>query len=366
MKLFTIAIIVLISFGSKAQTIMNIHQNNGTLLQIPLSTIDSITYTIISPGQLASIVTLPIGSITDTSATSGGNIIDDGGTTVTQRGVVWDTTPNPTTANNQSFDGIGIGNYTSNLTSLVGHTIYYVRAYATNSAGTSYGNQLQFATIGSSGGIVSNPGSGVTFDGITYRSIILGNGQEWFADNLSTTIYANGDQIPNVTDPLQWNNLVSGAWVNYDNDSQYNYTYGKLYNWYTIADSRNICPNGWHVPSDSEWNSLIGYLDSTYNPIATGSQSATAGGKMKTIGTQYWQNPNIGASNESGFSGLPGGMRDFSNGSFYNIGLSGSWYSSTEYDANSAWYRNLSRNNAAVTRYNYDKRFGFSVRCLKD
>ena len=87
---------------------------------------------------------------------------------------------------------------------------------------------------------------------------------------------------------------------------------------------------------------------------------------MKTIGTQYWQNPNIGASNESGFSGLPGGMRDFSNGSFYNIGLSGSWYSSTEYDANSAWYRNLSRNNAAVTRYNYDKRFGFSVRCLKD
>ena len=147
-KIYFFVLTVMSAFGLQAQTIMNIHQSNGTVLQIPLNTIDSITYTISNPGNLATLTTLPIGNVANTTATSGGNITANGGTTVTQRGVVWSTSPNPTTANNQSSDGSGTGNYTSNLTGLSSNTTYYVRAYAINSAGTAYGNQLSFTTTG--------------------------------------------------------------------------------------------------------------------------------------------------------------------------------------------------------------------------
>ena len=109
-------------------------------------------------------------------------------------------------------------------------------------------------TTGFSGGtgVVSNPGAGVTYGGVNYPTVVLGNGQEWMAENLRTTTYANGDPIPNVTDPNQWGALTTGAWAHYNNDSQYENPYGKLYNWYAVDDSRNVCPTGWHVPSDAE------------------------------------------------------------------------------------------------------------------
>ena len=365
---FTLFTILLISsFGLQAQTIMSIHQNNGTVLQIPLNTIDSITYTIPNPGNLATISTLPIGNITSTSATSGGNITNNGGTPVTQRGVVWGLSPNPTTANNSTTNGGGTGSFTSNLTSLTASTTYYVRAYATNSAGTAYGNELSFITTAGGGGIVTNPGAGVTFNGYTYASIVLGNGQEYMAENLRTTTYANGDPIPNVTDPSQWGVLTTGAWSHFNNDSQYENPYGKLYNWYTVSDPRNVCPIGWHVPTDTEYNALIGYLDPSFDPLVSdGSQSASAGGKMKSTGTQYWQNPNTSATNESGFSGLPGGNRN-GIGEFSGIGQSGTWWSSAAFaNTNNAWNRGMLYNNGDVTRYYDYKQIGFSVRCLKD
>ena len=255
-KVYLFALIAMSVFGLQAQTIMNIHQSNGTVLQIPLNTIDSITYTIPNPGG---------------------------------------------------------------------------------------------------GGIVTNPGAGVTFDGYTYPSIVLGNGQEWMAENLRTTTYANGDPIPNVTDNTQWSTLTTGAWAHYNNDSQYENPYGKLYNWYTVADSRNVCPTGWHTPTDAEWTVLSDYL---------GGESV-AGGKMKSTSTQYWISPNTDATNESGFSGLPGGWR-YPNGSFYDVGYSGFWWSSTEYDAGSAWSRGLDYTLGEVLRGYEDKQKGLAVRCLKD
>jgi len=352
-KILFLTAVLLSTLMVNAQTIMNIHQSNGTVLSLPLNTIDSITYTISNPGNLATLTTLPIGNITDITATTGGNITNDGGTPVTQRGVVWSVSPNPTTANNSTTNGTGTGSFTSNLTNLTANTTYYVRAYATNSAGTAYGNQVSFATT--NGGIITNPGAGVTFNGYTYASIVLGNGQEWMAENLRTTTYANGDPIPNVTDNAQWQNLTTGAWAHYNNDSQYENPYGKLYNWYTVADPRNVCPTGWHVPSDAEWTILSDYL---------GGESL-AGGKMKSTGTQYWQSPNQDATNESGFSGLPGGFRD-SNGSFYYIGSLGGWWSSTEYDTFSAWLRRLIYSNGTVYRNDFYLQNGFSVRCLRD
>jgi uncharacterized protein (TIGR02145 family) len=336
-----------------AQTIMNIHQSNGTVLQIPTNTIDSITYTINNPANLATINTLPIGNITSNTASSGGNITNNGGTNVTQRGVVWSTNTNPTTANSSTSNGSGTGSFTSNLTSLTASTTYYVRAYATNSAGTAYGNEVSFTTTAGGGGIVTNPGAGVTFNGYTYTSIVLGNGQEWMAENLRTTTYANGDPIPNVT--TQWQGLTTGAWAHCNNDSQYENPYGKLYNWYTVADPRNVCPTGWHVPTDAEYTLLTDYLGG--EPVA--------GGKMKSTGTQYWSSPNTDATNESGFSGLPGGNRDF-NGSFDGIGLYGGWWSSTEIGTYTAWPRYLLYFNGLVDKDLINKEHGFSVRCLRD
>jgi len=133
-------------------------------------------------------------------------------------------------------------------------------------------------------------------DGNEYATIQIGT-QVWMAENLRTTKYCNGDPIPNVTDSLQWVNLATGAWAHNNNYSQYENLYGKLYNWYAVDDSRNICPCNWHVPTDAEWTTLIDYLGG----------EGVAGGKMKSTGTQYWLSPNTDATNESGFSGLPGG-----------------------------------------------------------
>jgi uncharacterized protein (TIGR02145 family) len=351
-KVYLYALTVMSTFGLQAQTIMNIHQSNGTVLQIPLNTIDSITYTIPNSGTLATLTTTAVSAIAQTTAISGGNITNDGGILITQHGVCYSTNPSPTTANNTIISGSGTGSFTSNLTGLTGNTTYYVRAYAINSAGTSYGNEVSFTTTA---GIITNPGAGVTFDGYTYTSILLGNGQEWMAENLRTSTYANGDTIPNVQDSSQWENLTTGAWVHNNNDSQYENPYGKLYNWYTVNDSRNVCPSGWHVPSDSEWTVLSNYL---------GGQSV-AGGKMKSTGTQFWLSPNTNATNESGFSGVPGGSRFFY-GYFGNIGLSGNWWSSSENVSVNAWFRKLDYTNGVVVRSANVKENGFSVRCIKD
>ena len=350
-KITLFAMLLMSTLVVQSQSIMNIHQSNGTVLQIPLNTIDSITYTIPNPGNLATLTTTVASSITETSAVSGGNITNNGGSLITQRGVCYSTSPSPTTANTTIISGSGTGSFTSNLTSLTANTTYYMRAYATNSAGTAYGNELSFTTTA---GIVTNPGAGVTFDGYTYTSIVLGNGQEWMAENLRTTTYANGDPIPNVTDNTQWENLTTGAWSHYNNVSQYENPYGKLYNWYTVADSRNVCPTGWHVPTDAEYTLLTDYLGG----------GSVAGGKMKS--TAYFASPNTDATNESGFSGLPGGKRYALTGTFTFFGTGGYLWSSTQSSTSTAWFLTLYNDYGFVTRNAEIKNDGYSVRCLRD
>jgi uncharacterized protein (TIGR02145 family) len=204
------------------------------------------------------------------------------------------------------------------------------------------------------------PGNGVTdIDGTVYTSIII-NGQEWMQQNLAVTKYRNGDPIPTGLSGITWLTTTSGAYAINNNDAANNTTYGKLYNWYAVNDSRGLCPTGWHVPSDAEWTTLETSLGG----------SSVAGGKMKSTGTinngdGLWYSPNEQATNESGFTGLPGGYRA-SNGTYNAIGSNGSWWSSTEGDSTSAWYRVLYYNYSSVDRTNGNKRFGFSVRCVRD
>jgi uncharacterized protein (TIGR02145 family) len=342
-----------------AQTYMNIHHISGSIVQVPFNTIDSVTYTV---GELATISTLPILNLTNNSATTGGLIENDGGSSITHRGVVWHINPNPVITNNFTIDGSGSGSYSSSVLNLTPNTTYYLRSYAINGAGIVYGNEVSFSPI-SSGGISTSFGEGVNYNGINYSSVVYGNGQEWMIENLRTDKYSNGDFIQNVTNEIDWINLTTGSWTYYLNDSLLDNPFGKLYNWYAVNDQRNICPINWHVPSDYEWTSLIQYLDPNANSETDNVNFV--GGKMKTIGTQFWESPNLNASNESLFSGLPGGIRS-SSGNFDYLGTYGYWWTSSVGLSNSSWARMLSYENGILYRFQDYKITGRSVRCIRN
>ena len=206
-----------------------------------------------------------------------------------------------------------------------------------------------------------NYGTLTDLQGNVYKTILIGT-QEWMAENLKTSIYRNGEAIDNVTNFTQWGNLTTGAWCNYYNNIEYDCPYGKLYNWHAVVDSRNLCPVGWHVPDNDEWSVLVNYLD----PNANGNDSNVAGGKMKSTGLQYWLDPNQGATNESGFSGLPGGYRWY-NSTFGAFGYAGFWWSTTEFNGIAAYSRTLANDQGIVyTSNGFSKQYGFSVRCIRD
>ena len=206
-------------------------------------------------------------------------------------------------------------------------------------------------------------------EGNVYKTIIIGT-QEWMAENLNTSIYRNGDAIATGLDNDTWSATTSGAWAYFENDESYACPYGKLYNWYTCTDARGLCPAGWHVPSHSEWNILRNYLDPLFDPSVVGSFSMAAGGKMKTVGsielgTGLWYEPNTGATNISGFSGVPGGFRYFL-GVYNIIGETGVWWSSTENGLTNAWGCILSEDRADAGPLSCFTQDGLSVRCLRD
>jgi uncharacterized protein (TIGR02145 family) len=191
--------------------------------------------------------------------------------------------------------------------------------------------------------------------GNVYKTIVIGT-QEWMAENLITSIYRNGDAIANLIDNTLWYGLTTGAWASYSQDSQNDCPFGKLYNWYAVSDPRHLCPSGWHEPTVNEWSTLADYLGGV----------VLAGNKLKATGIQYWSDPNQDATNESGFSGLPGGYRTFDGGEFTAIGYYGSWWSSTGDGPDAAYSRNLRIDNNSFYQNFLNKTFGFSVRCLKD
>jgi len=303
-----------------------------------------------------SITTTAVSSINISSAQSGGNITNDGGAPVTARGVVWSTTENPTIENNEGLteDGEGSGSFISNLTDLDILTNYYVRAYATNSIGTSYGNPVIFTTL-----MPDGPGSIITdVDGNIYNTIWINN-KQWMKENLKTTKYNDDTPIPNITSIIEWNQLTTGTYAWYNNDEgTYKDPYGGLYNWYAVETGK-LCPSGWHVPSNSEYNNLITYLGGT----------AIAGGKMKETGTEHWASPNSGATNESGFTALPGGTTNAQYGTFNGINEYALIWTSSESTSNYdvalllVLYHtgsNIAHNTGS------GKMIGRSVRCIKD
>lgn len=297
------------------------------------------------------VTTAAISNITASTATSGGNVTSDGGASVTARGVVWSILANPTIEQNlgMTSDGEGTGQFVSSLTGLSASTTYFLRAFATNTAGTAYGDELSFTTI-------SSFTCGSSFidqrDGKTYTTIQIGT-QCWMKQNLNIGSLINGTSNQTNNGSIEkycYNNSESNCDV-----------YGGLYQWnemmgYTSTPGmQGICPTGWHLPTDAEWTTLTTYLGGV----------SLAGGKLKEEGTTHWISPNTGATNSSGFTGLPGGYRDTDN-LFYTIGSYGFWWSSSIYNSYNVWYRYLWYNNRNITGTYILKEVGNSVRCLKN
>jgi uncharacterized protein (TIGR02145 family) len=212
---------------------------------------------------------------------------------------------------------------------------------------------------------LNKPDTMTDIDGNVYKTIKIGN-QVWMAENLKVTRYRNGDAILNVKSSSNWQFLSSGAYCAYNNDNGNVATYGLLYNWYAVADNRNIAPEGWHVPTDEDWKELEMHLGMSRSEADEGgSRGADEGGKLKEAGTASWNSPNSGATNSSGFTALPGGYR-YSNGAFIDMGDYGFWWSATAYSNRRAWRRFLYYSRPEVYRNQNDKRIGISVRLVRD
>jgi uncharacterized protein (TIGR02145 family) len=301
---------------------------------------NDVTFTTVNSPAIS---TAAVSSVDLTSAVSGGNITTNGGATVTASGICWATTPNPTTANFLTTDGSLTGSFSSSLTSLTQGTTYYVRAYATNAVGTSYGNQVIFSTKIADG------------EGIAYNTINI-NGQLWMAENLKATKYLNGDVIGTTTADVSGESTPKYQWA-YGNDESNVPTYGRIYTWFAVTDSRSVCPTGWHVPTDTEWETLKSSL----------GDPTLAGGKLKETGTVHWTSPNTGATNETGFTAVPGGYR-LLNGSFASITLTSYHWSSTIDGSNPAFGlgQGLHYDDAVMLRGGYNMHEGAYIRCLKN
>ena len=306
---------------------------------------DSNTPSNVNP-DLATVSTDSVKGITFYSALVVSTVLKEGKSAVTGMGVAYGKNPNPTVVadKNVPYASFGVGKFNTYLNSLESGTTYYVRAYATNSAGTTYGNQVSFTSATSS--------NAVDVDGNVYTTVTIGT-QVWMKENLKVSKYRNGDPIPTNLTNSAWNAATTGAYAIYNNDAANNTTYGKLYNWYAVVDSRNLCPVGWHIPSYAEWTILENYLGG----------SLVAGGKLKST-SSLWTFPNTGATNESSFSGLPSGGR-YDN-DYLGIGKSGTWWSSTANSSSNSYYKTLDYDNDRLSGQYWTNYTGYSVRCIKD
>lgn len=304
------------------------------------------------------IATTEISDITNVSAVSGGKVIFGQDAGIIETGIVWSVHRDPTIGNNSGKLSVkgGTDEFSGIMEGLDASTAYYVRAYSTNSAGSVYGDERSFRTY---------KGTVYDIDGNTYYTISAG-AQEWMGSNLNTGSYRNGDIIEYVEDNNIWRLLDTGARSAYNHNPELQAVYGSLYNWYAVTDNRGLCPDGWRVPSDNDWKVLEQYLGMTSSSAnRVGLRDRYAGGRLKETGSNHWFSPNILATDETGFSAIPGGYRH-PQGEFYTLGRNLNWWTTTSYNDFSAWYRNIYYNNAGIYRNIYTKTSGFSVRCIRE
>jgi uncharacterized protein (TIGR02145 family) len=302
------------------------------------------------------LTTLAVTNITTTSAISGGNITDDGGFTITARGVCWSTSENPTVNDEKTVDETSSSNFTCQISELNSNTTYIIRAYVTNLTGTGYGNEITFTT--KAGGTFTD-----IRDGRVYNYVIIGN-QFWMEENLAYLPKVSQPSVKSFTEPMYYVNGFYNSSLNEAKATNNYKIYGVLYNWPAAMNGasssssnpsgvQGLCPDGWHLPSGEEWIELIDYL---------GGESV-AGDKLKA--TKGWKYEGNG-SNSSGFTALPAGSCDYSTSSFGAMEYCGYWWSTTEFDAKNAWMNYINCYDTKAAYVNTSKSIGKSVRCIRD
>lgn len=301
---------------------------------------------------LPEVDTTEVSVVTPTSASCTGVVISAGSTKLIEKGLCWSDSPSPTIEDSTVSTHLYpcLVPFELRIGGLKPEITYYVRAYATSEAGTSYGNELLFTTPVD---LTGEKGTVADADGNIYQTIGIGS-QIWIVENLKTTRYNDGTSIPLITGNPEWNQLFKPAYCWYNNDVINKDIYGALYNWYTIQTGK-LCPSGWHVPDLKEWKIIETFLGGP----------DVAGGKMKAAGTDYWKSPNVGATNSSGFTGLPGGFRA-DDGSFVYIRESNLLWTSTGNKSTSAWYRAQGYIASDLPIGSNTVLWGGSVRCIKD
>ena len=303
---------------------------------------------------LPEVSTTEVTIVTPVSASCSGIVISAGTSSLTEKGLCWSNSSLPTIDDStvSTYLYPYLVSFELRIGGLTPETTYYVRAYATSEAGTSYGNELSFTTPSD---LTGEKGSVSDVDGNVYQTIGIGS-QIWITENLKTTKLNDGTNIPMVTDNTAWGMLFTPAYCWYNNDELSNKDlYGALYNWYNVGTGK-LCPLGWHVPGDTEWKVIEVFLGGP----------EVAGGKMKLQGTDYWRSPNIGATNSSGFSAIPAGVRGGSaDGLFYDKGRYNVFWTSSGMTTH-AWNRDLYYYNIILDRGSNEIQCGLSVRCIKD
>lgn len=326
---------------------------------------------ILVPGCLKDKVSVPkvvsvnVANVTSTTATSGGSIIDAGSSSVTASGVCWSTSETPTINDSKTTDGPGIGKFFTAINGLIPGTTYFLRSYATNSSGTSYGSEESFVTS-LTGNVIKD------IDGNLYSTITIGS-QVWMRDNLKTTRYSNGDLIGTMPPAEIHSSIFSDPspeyqWA-YDGNESLVARYGRLYTWFAATDVRNVCPTGWHLPSDSEWTIMEDYLvENGYGGHGQLNELAKSlSEKTDWIISYVTGSPSddISGNNSSGFSALPSGVRD-AFGNFNSLGKYCTWWTSTIEGGQLAFQRDIHYLGNSLVRDFVQGQYGFSIRCLKD
>ncbi len=325
--------------------------NDIRVERLPYSKKSGFSVRCIKDISLPIVTTNPITNITPVSAFTGGTVVTDGGA-IYAVGICWSISESPTDEDNQSGFGPGVSYFTASATNLDPDTKYYLRAYAINKAGIAYGNQLEFTTTHDFGQIIFNDGltygTVTDIDGNPYKTVQIGS-QVWMAENLKTKRLNDGTPIPEITGNADWSNQNSLSFCWYKNsESTYKAIFGALYNWYAVNTGK-LCPIGWYVPG--------------------GFPSTALGAQMKEVGTTHWPYPNSGATNETGFTSIPGGYRNLY-GEFELMGDQAYWWTATRYNnpeqPNSAYFRYQVSSDDGVHAMFARNVTGFSVRCVKN
>ncbi|MBW7843819.1 MAG: fibrobacter succinogenes major paralogous domain-containing protein [Ignavibacterium sp.] len=280
------------------------------------------------------------------SALAGGIITDIGDVTITSKGICWsDSKSLPEISDNKITSSAAGNSYALHINCLKPGTTYYIRAFATNKANTIYGNTITIKTLSDEDGTVSD------IEGNIYKTVKIGS-QTWFVENLRISHYNNGDSIISTNNEIYEEVKPQYQWPA-NGDEELVDKYGRLYTWYVITDKRDICPCGWHVPSQEDFAELIEYLGGDVEQI---------GAYLKESETKNWMAPNVGATNSSGFTAIPAGARDYTS-AFVWFGKSASFWSSTENDIDDAFFYSLDHLNTEFVEDVYSHKAGHTVRC---